>query len=584
MKLLYKTLFVCAAALAVLLPARAQAAEHVSVSAQDLRFYGDRYLMEGDGGVDVLLDHKYRITGNTFSMDMRLNRFVVAGNVHVSGPDTDLHGAGFADFFDPQRIYFIPLLEQPDRWTYENNDLAHPIKGRDMPGDPFFLPDVSDARVTVRSQHAEIEPMTYMKFSPARVLSLGVYLPLPDYVINYSNNPDFRQNSLAGAMADAPYDFAGGSHTLSTLHFRYDQTNHAYASFEQHYTARGGYAVGSINPLTQARKQYNIIGLGRIGSKDQAYGFFQAIAYQPNFSSPLELPAFGKLQLTHVLRQSFIELDLNQNYQSLLPQPSTFDKGGNIYYYGNTSHVWFPMHPFNGLLTWQGMDHPIGRIPLTLRLRSFFGWAKDNQYQYYSNGLTTFEGNAYNAINYHGVDALLYSRPIRLRENTYLTLSFDKSRQWFSLPHYQDSNYLTTSLSKTYGSRLALYGGYTVYNIGDYYGARQSEIYPPSFYVSPVTGQTYNGFSAFRGIATYRTLYASAVFAPTPDFTFNLLLKQNKDFPEPVPGILGNPPYQAIGDVRFRISAHAVVDVQRTYNFNYPGNAWSPNFQIQVLP
>lgn len=573
-----------AALAALAVPTPAAAAEHVSVSAADVRFYGDRFLLEADGNVDVLLDHKYRIMGQSFSMDLRLNRFVVAGDVHVTGPGTDLSGAGIADFFDTQRIYFVPFLDQPDRWTFENMDFAHPFKGREMPGDPFFLPDVSESRVTVNSTHAEVEPKTYVEFRPARVLSLTGRLPVPSYIINFSNNPDFRQNSLAGAILDASYDFAGTQHLLSTLHLRYDQTNHGYASFEQHYVAPGGWAVASVNPFTKQIKQYNIIGLGRLGAKDQVYGFFQAIATQNGFSKPLELPGFVSLQFTHVLRQSFLQLTLNQNYQSLLAQPSTFDPVGHYYYYGDPSHAWVPNHPFHGTLTWQGMDHQAGKLPLMFRLGTSFSWARDNSYQFYSVGLQQFLGQIYNSISYQSVDALVYTKPVRLGANTYFNASFDKNRQWFSLPHYIDSNFLNTSLSKTFGSKVAIYGGYTVYNIGDYYGVNQLTAYPPSYYVSPVDGNTYAGFSAFRGIATYRSAYASAVFAPNPNFTFNVLLKKNSDFPEPIPGVLGNPPYQAVGDVRFRIGAHATLDVQRTYNFNWAGNGWSPTFTIQVLP
>lgn len=566
-------------------PAIAQAAEHLSLSADSVRFYGDRFLLEADGNVSIVLDHKYQLSGHTFSMDLRLNRFVIAGDVHLRGPDVNLNGAGFADFFDSQRVYFIPLLDQPDRWTFEANDFSHPFKGRQMPGDPFFLPDISNARITVRSDHAEIEPLTYVRFSHAQVLSAGVMLPLPSYVINFSNNPDFRQNSLAGAIMDAPYDFFGNTHLLSTVHLRYDQTNNAYISYEQHYTARGGYLVASLNPITKPIKQYNVIGLGRIGHKDQAYGFFQAITYQPGlFSSPAQLSAFGNIQLTHVLRQSYLQLSLNQNYDTLLSQPSTFDPAHG-YYNLDFSHVWIPMHPFYGVLTWQGFDHPIRHSPLTFRLRSAFIWAHDNTYAGYSPGLTTLDGQVFNSISNQTLDALIYSKPIKLHENTYVNFSFEKSRQWFSLPHYIDSTVSNMSLSKTYGSKIAAYLGYTINNIGDYYGKRQSQIYPPvASYVSPVTGQSYTGFAAFRGFATYRTLYGSLVLAPTPDFTLNLLLRHNADFPEPIPGVLGNPPNQLTGDVRFRISPHATADISRTFNFNYPGQAWSPTFTIQVLP
>lgn len=572
------------AIVAIWAPARACASENVSLKADSVKFYGDRYLLEADGNVRVDLGSDVHVTGNTFSMDLRLNRLVVAGNVDVSGPSMQpMHGAGFADFFDTRKIYFIPTQSEPDRWTIIDKDFAHPQKQLEMPGDPFFLPDVSDSRVTVASTSAVIEPLTYVRFRPARVLQLGVLVPVPSYAINFAPTPDFRQNSLAGALADAPYDFYGSAHTLSTMHFRYDQKSGGYAAFEQHYVAPGGYAVASVNPFTKTIKQYNVIGLGRIGPHDQIYGFAQGIATQNGFSKPLEFPGFVSLQLTHVLPHSFLQLSLNQNYQSLLAQPSTFYKPGLYYYYGDPTHAWVPNHPFNGLLTWQGMDHTIGKLPVSYRLRSSFGWAHDNSYVYYSYGLLTFDNQIYNSINFHTVGATIYSKPIKLKHDVYLNFSFDKQRQNFSLPHYIDSDYTIASLSKVFGTKLAVYAGYTVQHTGDVYGAKQNLMYPGGTYVSPVTGKTYD-FNAFRGLATYRSLYASTVYAPNPNFTFNLLVKENKDFPGPIPGVLGNPPWQATGDVRFRISPHAVVDVARTYNFNYPGAAWSPNFIIQVLP
>lgn len=562
----------------------AKAAEHLSLSADSVKFYGDRFLLEADRNVSIELDHRYKLTGNTFSMDMRLNRFVIAGNVHVTGPGVQLQGAGFADFFDTQRIYFVPLLDQPDRWTFESMDFAHPFKGREMPGDPFFLPDVSDSRVTVKSTHVEIEPLSYMRFSPAQFLALGVMTPVPSYVINFSPNPDFRQNSLAGAIQDAPYDFFGGAHTLSTAHIRYDQTNHLHASFEQHYVAKGGWLVGSVNPATKEIKQYNIIGLGRVSPKDQVYGFFQAIADQPGFGASYSVSAFQRLQITHVLRQSFLQLDLNQTWDSLLPQPTTIDPTFRYYYYGDNTHPWVPMHPFNGVLTWQGMDHNVGKLPLSMRLRSVFGWAHDNSYDNYSYGLTSFDGKIYNSISYQTLDGLFYSKPIKLGHDINFSFSFEKTRQWFSLPHYTDYAIGNASLSKTFGTKAAVYLGYTNNNIGDFWGPKQRVYYPEATYVSPIDGVTYTGFKAFQGFATYRTVYASAVIAPNPNFTFNAILRKNTDFPAPIPGVLGNAPYQFFGDLRVRIAAHASIDISRSYNFQFGSQGWSPNFAIQVLP
>ncbi|HEV7180119.1 MAG TPA: hypothetical protein VGN11_09610, partial [Candidatus Baltobacteraceae bacterium] len=77
--------------------------------------------------------------------------------------------------------------------------------------------------------------------------------------------------------------------------------------------------------------------------------------------------------------------------------------------------------------------------------------------------------------------------------------------------------------------------------------------------------------------------------------------RQHRDFPVPVPGeftppptnvlgayiynsYLGQPPYDATGEVRVRIARHFNVDVQRTYYFNFGTQRWSPQFVVQVTP
>ncbi|MBV8246745.1 MAG: hypothetical protein JOZ38_12535 [Candidatus Eremiobacteraeota bacterium] len=567
----------------------AAAAEHMTVSADSLKFYGDRFLLEGDGNVSVTLDRKYTIHGNAFSMDLRLNRFVVGGDVTVTGEGVDLHGAGIADFFDTHRMYFIPVLSQPDRWTYDGTDFAHPSKGLEMPGDPFYFPDVSTSRVTVISHRAEIEPLTYVEFFPAKIWASGILTPLPSYVLNFSGNPDWKQNSLAGAIVDIPWDFAGSPRFLSTLHLRYDQTNHAYASFEEHYVASPGtWAVISLNPATQVNKQYNFISNAVISSHLQAYAFAQAFAYQPGFSTPLSLSSFARLQLTYGLPSSFFQVQLNQNWDSLLPMPPANQQDPTLLYYwwGNPSHPWVPMHPFNGLITWQG-DTPLRHLPLSFRLRGTYGWAHDNSYVYYSYGLQFFPPSAspsfsdvVNTISYTTVDALVYSHAIRVAKNYYFTFSEEGSRQTYSLPHRTDQVQSTATISRTYGTKLATFAGYQVTNIADDYGPSLQRLYYPE----TTFGGTYPGYAAFDGFATFRSVYGQAVYTPNPNFSLSFMLKSNNNFPASMPGIFGTPPTQLFGDVRFRISPHAMVDVARTYSFNFGGLTWGPSFTVQVLP
>ena len=79
----------------------------------------------------------FSVSGDAFSMDLKLNRFLLAGHVTLEVRGQRVAGAALSDFLDFNRIYFVPVTTEPDRWTFLNGDLAHPVKGRIMPGDTF---------------------------------------------------------------------------------------------------------------------------------------------------------------------------------------------------------------------------------------------------------------------------------------------------------------------------------------------------------------------------------------------------------------------------------------------------------------
>jgi hypothetical protein len=54
--------------------------------------------------------------------------------------------------------------------------------------------------------------------------------------------------------------------------------------------------------------------------------------------------------------------------------------------------------------------------------------------------------------------------------------------------------------------------------------------------------------------------------------------------PAPVPGVGGQAPNQFTADVRVRISKNILVDVARTYFFQFAGEGWEPEFQVQFSP
>jgi len=118
----------------------ADAATIIRLRADHITFYYDQYQIEADGHVRVDAGDGATITGDAFSMDLKLNRFLIASHVHFSSPAGKLDGAAIADFLDFKRLYFVPVVAKPDRWTYENGDFAHPLRGRQCRATSFIFP------------------------------------------------------------------------------------------------------------------------------------------------------------------------------------------------------------------------------------------------------------------------------------------------------------------------------------------------------------------------------------------------------------------------------------------------------------
>jgi hypothetical protein len=120
--------------------------------------------------------------------------------------------------------------------------------------------------------------------------------------------------------------------------------------------------------------------------------------------------------------------------------------------------------------------------------------------------------------------------------------------------------------------------------------------------VPVVDGVKYPGYSAFRGLATFRTLSLDMTYTNNGNISASLIARKHVDFPKPIPNFfatppldilgnqvyggqpyLGEPPYDITGDLRVRINTHTSIDFSRSYYFNFGKRGWSPEFVIQVL-
>jgi hypothetical protein len=578
--------------IAAVAAARADAAPPASL---DLRgdavdYYSNRFIATADGNVSVRFSDGTVATGETFAMDLKLNRFVIAGNVHVDGRTIHERGAAYAGFLDLDRLYLLTEGGEPDRYTYFGEDYSDPHKGRDIPGDVFNLPDLSAERPFAVGRHMTIIPKTLIDLHHPRIYVYGIWTPLPSYVVNFSSNPNWYANAFSGAVADVGLPFYANKDSMSALHLRYDQIRGLYTSFDQHFVWNRDYVVFSINPLTQDQRQWNLVAYKRESNSFETRLFYQAsLLSQFPLSEPKSASGFGNLAINTVLGRHAIGFQMDQWNNSLLPSSQN-----GITAYG----LRVDGHPMDLQVSVQSYEDE-WRMWRYLGLPLKFQYRFGGGYTYDSYGVATLGpldlnseytwlGFVYPRIWQHFLGATVYTPSINLGHQFNVSLKSDKQRQWYSLPHYVDTTTTSATLAHTPISvhQPSEYLTYSVQNQGDYYGANQRIAYPTFAdpYLNPYNNVFYTGLSAFQGFATSRTYTAGVVWSPTQNFTLNVTLQRDYDTPAPVPFLGGRPPWQISGDVRIRLSKTILMDVARSYTFNWGNQTWVPQYTLQFSP
>jgi hypothetical protein len=581
------SLFVACAALLFPAIAGAEPTKSIELHADVVDYYSNRYIVTADGNVSARLSDGTMVHGNTFSMDLKLNRFLIAGNVHLDGPNVHLIGAAFAGYPDLDRNYFLAEGDTPDRWTFFGQNFTETHPGRQQPGDAFFLPDLSDQRPYIVSNGATIFLKNNVEFPiGSRVLILGLYTPTPGFVINYSSNPNFYQNAFSGAVFDIGVPFHGAADAISALHFRYDQYRGFYTAFDQHFVHNLDYAVFSIDPLTQNQRQYNAILYKKISPAAEARLFYQLSALSSSLYEPITASDYVNFQVNTRVGRYAVGLNADQFNDSLLSNAQNAFAANGLRQAG---------HPFDATINVQSFEDEIRAfryvgVPVKFQYRAGFG------YNYDSYGLPTqpatgdstptFGGVPYRTIYQKYLGLTVYTSSVRIAKQTTISAKADQLEQWYSLPHLVKTTDVSATIARTPTTvkQPAYYLSYDILNVGDYYGAQQQLAYPV-FNDGTVTNEfgTFN-VSSFRGFGTAHTLTGSMVYTPTPSFALNFTMHKFNIFPAPVPGYEGQPPLQFTADVRVRISKQILVDVARTYYFNFGHLLWSPQFQIQFSP
>jgi hypothetical protein len=592
-------LFLIVASTVLLAPgtAGAETTRSIELKAAVVDYYSDRFILTADGNVSARFSDGTVVHGNTFSMDLKLNRFLIAGNVRVDGPHIHASGAAFAGYPDIERNYFLTEDATPDRWTYYGLDFTDPHPGRQQPGDAFYFPDLSDLKPYIVANSATIFLKNNVEFPVgSRILVLGVYLPTPGYVVNYSSNPNFYQNGFSGATFDVGIPYHGAADALSAFHIRYDNFRGLYTAFDQHFVHNQDYAVLSVDPLTQNQRQYNAILYKRESPALETRLFYQLSSLSRGLSLPVSASDYVNFAINARVGKYAVGLNADQYNNSLLAEAQNALAANGLRQAG---------HPFDMTLNVQSFEDEfrvfryIG-VPVKFQYRAGYG------YNYDSYGLPTagatgfpvtnpdgsvtpanFEGGVYPSIFQTYLGFTAYTNSMKIAKLTTISAKADRLEQWYSLPHHTITTDVSATIAHTPQSiKLpAFLLTYDVLNIGDYYGSRQLVAYPP-FFTDTFTNEfgTFSGLQAFDGFATSRSLSGSMVYTPTPYFALNLTMQYFNVTPRAVPGLGGAPPLQFSADVRVRLSKNILVDVSRQYFFNFANNKWSPQYGVQFSP
>jgi hypothetical protein len=576
---------------------RASAATRsIVLKADVVEYYSNRFILTADGHVRARLSDGTVVSGRTFSMDLKLNRFLIAGDVHLDGPTVHEVGAAFAGFPDLDRSYFLTEGDVPDRWTYFGSDYKDRHEGRDQPGDAFYLPDLGGAPPYLVGDAVTIFPKNNIEFGVgSRIRIAGVYTPTPGWVVNFSSNPNFYQNGFSGAVFDIQIPFHGSANAISAFDVRYDQVRGAYLSFEQHIVHNADYLVFSINPLTQNERQWNLIAYKRVSPAIETRLFSQlsTLSKWP-WSEPSQSSAYNNFSINSRVGRYAVSLNADQYNNTLLP---TDDTGYT------TQGLQVDGHPFDIQLSVQSFEDEFRffrylGVPIKFQYRAGYGWDYNGNGIVAVNGQPTWGGALYPLISNTFVGGTVYTPSIRIAKLTTFSVKSDYQRQWYSLPHHIDTANTTATIAYTpsVAKRPAFFVSYNVLNIGDYYGADQLTAYPPGGAgclgqpapnaCNTITNQfgTFSGLDAFRGFATSRSLTGSMVYTPTQYFALNLTAQKFDVTPAPVPGVGGQPPYVVSADVRVRLTSNLLVDVARQYYFNFGNERWSPQFTVTLSP
>ncbi|MBV8603007.1 MAG: hypothetical protein JO359_15705 [Candidatus Eremiobacteraeota bacterium] len=163
-----------------------------------------------------------------------------------------------------------------------------------------------------------------------------------------------------------------------------------------------------------------------------------------------------------------------------------------------------------------------------------------------------------------------------------MNVTLDATQTFYAYPHQHYAYTLGSTISRKISKQFNLVGQIADQFSGDAYPGRQLLFYPPptSTFITP-GGVAYPGYSAFSGYTSQRTYSLTGYYTTIPPF---LDLRANftyaRDFPQ-YQGY-GRPPYSAGFDLRYRPGGTVIVELGRSYTFQWGSLGWSPQWTFSI--
>jgi hypothetical protein len=510
--------------LAALWPSGADAKPAAEIAGGSILFYNDSLSIAVRNGATLELTNGMRVSGDAAYIDLRGDRGVVAGNVHLTRGTQRLDADAVAFDLTARKIDVLHAATGIARVDDAFVQTAAPADG-----DVFAFADLDDKRAYIRARRAEIVSRTSVRFRPAAFPTSTGAPPVPMYLYTFATGNGFAATALNGASFDQPYGLLASPNALTALHLRYLNGLGASLGIEQNIIDNNhGYLAGAIEIPTHAAIAEGLNGYRRLGEDATAtLGASSTAGYRQT--------SLGFTQAIGTLVSRLNYGITNTGYSSGIFSLRTRDR--ELF----SGITWHTSANF-GFIAQDG-----GVLP--------FAPSPEKQSTVWQHGLDVF------------VASPLVHGPLR----TTLSATVDGSRTDYSYPHHFNALEANLSGSRRLSRTMTMFFGYDARYTADIFPNAQTIFYAPA---APLPG--------YDGYGTNRLANVDLQYVQGPYTSVRLSYRHASDFPQ-VTFFAGRPPNEVRADIRVRPFSNVGLSFGRAYDFGWNGAHWVPGWNFSIF-